>query len=699
MKACRYGDSVQLFPTLVILLLLAAIPTLTQGAAADDPTALTAARLYKPDTLSKRFNTMIETINGIVGKIMFFDVSLGRFLITKTDDNGQAIHEKIPVLVTINKQIPGYLLNKNGTFVLREDHSRVVVTLEPGEKAHRVDSHNKLAFTKGNPVRKGPRLPLTVIFLAGGAVFFTFWYGWINLRGFKHAIDIVLGKFTRADDPGEISPFRALTSALSATVGLGNIAGVAIAVKLGGPGAIFWMMFLGLFGMTAKFHESTLAQMFRRKNSDGSISGGPMFYLDAGLKSIHPVLGILGKYLAIIFAVFCIGGALGGGNMFQANQSYEGFFDAFVAEPSLAEKTRQSMHVDRLRSLLTMQQLNTLRTSEQARNNTSLEQVRRKLSEEKIRKIVQIAQIKTILPDNEVQADRQHRDKLKRRVSYGYGILMAAMVGIVVVGGITRIGAATSKIVPAMCLIYVAGCLLVIIMNIRQIPGHVGLIFQEAFKWESTYGGVIGVMVMGFTRAAFSSEAGLGSSAIAHSAAKQAYPVREGLVASLEPFIDTIVICFMTAMVVLITGAYKAPELLNESNGTAVTLHAFRQTPLGAWFPYVLSISVVLFAFSTMISWCYYGEQAYSYLLGPWGKKTILLFRMVFVICVFVGSVASLGPVLDFSDLMILSMAFPNILGGLFLLGMVRRSLKDYWARHKNSGLGGAGGPTDDADL
>ena len=687
MNIRRLGRRVQLLTALAILFSLAAVSAFAQGPAADEAKTLTAARQYKPDTLGKRFNAVINTINGAVEKIMFFDLSFGGFQTVVTDDDGKLIHEENPVLVTIEKQIPGYVLDQDGKFVLGDDESPVMVTFAPGEVAQRVDAQGELVFTKGDPTREGPKLPLTVLFLAGGAVFFTFWYGWINLRGFKHAIDIVRGKFTRADDPGEVSPFRALTSALSATVGLGNIAGVAIAVKVGGPGAIFWMMFLGLFGMTAKFHESTLGQMFRRTDEDGSISGGPMFYLDAGLKSINPALGVFGKVLAIVFAVFCIGGALGGGNMFQANQSYEGFFDAFVAEPSLAEKVRQSMSADKLRSLLTTKQLKALTTPEQKRNNTPLGQVRRDLSEQTIRQIVRPAQVEAILPEDQVKADREQRSELRQRVSYGYGVLMAVLVGIVVIGGITRIGAATSKIVPTMCLIYVLGCLLVILMNIRQIPEHVGLIFREAFTWESTYGGLIGVMIMGFTRAAFSSEAGLGSSAIAHSAAKQAYPVREGFVASLEPFIDTIVICFMTAMVVLITDAYVAPELLDEDNGAAVTLYAFRQTRLGAWFPYVLSISIVLFAFSTMISWCYYGERAYGYLLGRFGQQTILLFRIVFVICVFIGSVASLGPVLGFSDLMILSMAFPNILGGLFLLGMVRRALKDYWSRHKSGEL------------
>ena len=578
-------------------------------------------------TLREHFNEVLGTVNGYIEAVMFVDIAGGALKQPETDDEGNVVRDE-----------------------------------------------------QGDAVLVGPTLPFTVMFLAAGAVLFTLSYGWINIRGFRHAIDIVRGKYAAADDPGEVTPFRALTSALSATVGLGNIAGVAIAVKTGGPGAIFWMMFLGLFGMTAKFHESTLGQMFRRQNKDGSISGGAMYYLDRGLREMNPVLGVLGKLLAILFAVFCIGGALGGGNMFQANQSFEGFYSAFVYEPSLAEQKRRSMSAEQLRPLLTDGQLEAARSAARDGDETPLEEVRTALPDDMVRRLVTPQQVATTLPADAVEADEKQIGGKRRRVSYGFGLLLAGLVAVVVVGGITRIGAATSKIVPTMCLLYVAGCLVVILFNVAQVPGHVRLIFEEAFAWRSAYGGVIGVMVMGFTRAAFSSEAGLGSSAIAHSAAKAAHPVREGLVASLEPFVDTIIICFMTSMVVLITDAYVAPELIGETNGTAVTLFAFSQTRLGTWFPYVLSISVVLFAFSTMISWCYYGERAYGYLFG---LRTILVFRLCFVACVFIGAVADLGPVLGFSDLMILSMAFPNILGGLFLIPKVRRSLREYWSLYR----------------
>ena len=577
-------------------------------------------------TLQDRFNEIISEVNTYIETVMFFDISFGAFKSPKLDEAGQP--EK-------------------------DEDDKVVL--------------------------KGPGLPFTVVFLAAGAVFFTFWYGWINIRGFFHAIAVVRGKYTKEDDPGDVTPFRALTSALSATVGLGNIAGVAIAVKMGGPGAIFWMMFLGFFGMTAKFHESTLAQMFRRQNPDGTVSGGPMYYLDQGLKSIHPVLGVLGKLLAIVFAIFCMAGALGGGNMFQANQAYEGFHAAFVADKPLGEQVMKDMDLDQLRPLLTDEQLTDARKDDAQ----SLDQVRAGLGEPQVRAILTPVQIEATLPAAQVEADQAKRATTKYRVSLGFGLLLAVIVGMVVIGGITRIGAATSKIVPTMCLLYVCGCLVVILGNLDQLPGHVALIFTEAFQWDSAYGGLIGVMIMGFKRAAFSSEAGLGSSAIAPSAAKASHPAREGFVASLEPFIDTIIICFMTAMVVLITDAYIAPELANETNGTAVTMYAFEQTSVGGWFPTVLSISVVLFAFSTMISWCYYGERAFGYLFS---LRFVVIFRLLFVFCVFIGSVTSLDPILGFSDLMILSMAFPNILGGIFLVGMVKKSLKGYLAELKTQG-------------
>ncbi|MEM6258386.1 MAG: alanine/glycine:cation symporter family protein [Planctomycetota bacterium] len=635
-------------------------------------------------TLADLFDSTLSAITSAGEGALFWDASFGLFRSKVTDESGEPVYEIEPVSVVADAEFEAILTTRSGVPIVMPSGKFRTVTIPVGAAYQPVSSAGSPDTKQGDPQIKGAKLPFLVVFLAAGAVFFTFWHGFINFRGFKHSVDIVRGKFSRKDDEGDIPPFRALTSALSATVGLGNIAGVALAVKTGGPGAIFWMMFLGLFGMTAKFHESSLAQMFRIKNPDGSISGGPMYYLDHGFKKLNNGMGTLGRTLAIVFAIFCMGASLGGGNMFQSNQAFEGFYSQFVESDSLAEQRRDDLPIEILRPLLRDNQLEAAATgSLQGKPNGV---IREQLPEERVRAILLPSQIERVLDEQAVAEDKADREALKGRVSIGFGLIFATLVGIVVVGGITRIGAATSKIVPAMCLLYVLGCLIVILFNLNQIPSHVALIFQNAFALESAYGGVIGVLVIGFTRAAFSSEAGLGSSAIAHSAAQQKEPIREGFVASLEPFIDTIVICFMTAMVVLITDAYIAPELVESDNGSAITLHAFEQTRVGDWFPWVLSVSIVLFAFSTMISWCYYGERAWGYLIG---LKSVIIFRLVFVACVFVGAVASLKPVIGFSDVMLLSMALPNIIGGVILAKLVKRELKAYWARYKAGGITG----------
>ena len=679
--------------TVLLLSLAAASTTSAQEATEEnfDLPLVTSIELPAGDpTLGDRFDSTLSTINTAVFTTLFFDVSFGAFRSEVVDESGNPAYEIKAVQKEADAEFEAILTTRSGIPIKKPNGEYRTITVPAGAKYQPVSTAGKPDTEQGDQLISGPKAPFLVVFLALGAIFFTFWHGFINIRGFKHAIDIVRGKFSRKDDDGEIPPFRALTSALSATVGLGNIAGVAIAVKLGGPGAIFWMMFLGLFGMTAKFHESSLAQMFRVKNPDGSISGGPMYYLDHGFKKINNGMGTLGKVLAIIFAVFCMGASLGGGNMFQSNQAFEGFYSQFVASESLAEQRRDELPIEVLRPLLNDNQLSAAGTGDLA--GKSPDEVRTALTEERVRAILLPSQIENVLDEEAVAADKAERNKLKGRVSIGFGLIFATLVGIVVVGGITRIGAATSKIVPIMCLLYVLGCLIVILSNLDQIPSHIGLIFQDAFAKESAYGGLVGVLIIGFQRAAFSSEAGLGSSAIAHSAAKQKEPIREGFVASLEPFIDTIVICFMTAMVVLITDAYIAPELVEESNGSAVTLFAFGQTSVGDWFPWILSVSIVLFAFSTMISWCYYGERAWGYLIG---LKSVIVFRLIFVACVFVGAVASLGPVIDFADAMLLTMALPNIIGGVILAKLVKRELKAYWARYK---AGEITGPAPDPD-
>jgi len=619
--------------------------------------------------------------------------------------------------------------------------------------------------------------PLITLVLLIGALLFTVYFKFINIRGFMHSIDIIKGKYDNPRDTGQISHFQALTSALSATIGLGNIAGVAVAVSLGGPGAVFWMVFIAFFSMSAKFVSATLGQLYRKVNDDGSISGGPMYYLDHGLRDKGSKFAILGKILAVIYAVFIIGGAFGGGNMFQANQSYE-LFGKLIG-----------------------------------------------------------------IPD------------------YIYGVILAALVAIVIVGGIKRIGKTTEKIVPFMVVLYVGASLFIILTNIERIPDVISSIFGEAFSPHAMYGGFIGALVVGVKRAVFSNEGGVGSASIAHSAAKTDEPVREGIVAMIGPFIDTIIVCFMTASVIVITAPenpidtseerryiYDHIQELNEehkevqedligkekdlmyytfitntlrtnlseikslnsdfplfqnwtyyisidsikkekdstgeisyslratdttlfknseqsldsikttvspngiiksklyTNGkkfkrhdlikidneimlidlvektwlicyrgyeTAITEHnngsdihinqikvdySFNNNKIteqiqGAeltsaafgttisWFPFVLSIVVFLFSFSTMISWYYYGDKGWKYLFGT---SSIKIYQAMYLGCIVVGSVASLQNVIDFSDMMILSCAFPNIIGCIFLLPLLKEKLNEYWNKYNN---------------
>ncbi|MDF1743229.1 MAG: alanine/glycine:cation symporter family protein [Gimesia sp.] len=454
--------------------------------------------------------------------------------------------------------------------------------------------------------QNGKGIPLAVLWLVIGATYFTFRMNFINIRAFKHALLLVRGKYDNPTDAGEVTHFQALTAALSATVGLGNIAGVAIAIGTGGPGAMFWMMLAGLLGMTSKFAECTLAQIYRRISPDGRVMGGPMCYLSEGLKEefgSNPAMNGLGKFLAVFFAVLCIGGSLAGGNAFQVKQSLDA---VAVTIPGLED------------------------------------------------------------------------------YSWVYGLLMAFFVGIVIIGGIRSIARTTEKIVPLMCGIYVLACLAIIVMNLEAIPACFEKIIEGAFNPDAMYGGFIGVLIIGFKRAAFSNEAGVGSAAIAHSAAKTEYPVREGIVASLGPFVDTIVICTMTALVMIITGAYNNPQyadMIANDQGAALTSQAMSsQIP---YFQYVLSVSVILFAYSTMISWSYYGERCWAFLLGD-SKKVSLSYRILFLIFVVLGSIVSATNVLNFGDLMILGMAFPNILGVLLLSNRVKKELDIYWKKYKS---------------
>lgn len=445
----------------------------------------------------------------------------------------------------------------------------------------------------------GTSIPLIIWVLVLGGIYYSFYFGWLSLRGFRHAIDVIRGRYDDPNDPGEISHFQALTSALSATIGLGNIAGVAIAVSLGGPGAVFWMLLTALFGMSSKLASCTLAVMHRKIHPDGRISGGPMYYLEHGLeaKGLKP----LGRVLAILFALFTIGGALGGGNMFQVNQTIE---------------------------ILT-----------------------------------------TVSP-------------AVGAYNWAFGLLFAVLVSLVIIGGIKRIGRVTSRIVPFMCLLYVAASLVIILSHIGQVPAMIATIFREAFSPQALYGGFLGVLIVGVKRAAFSNEAGLGSAAFAHAAARTNEPAREGMVAMIGPFIDTIVICLMTALVCMITGVYTDPQFQASEGfvvGAKMTSAAFDSFLPGA--RYVLAIGVMLFAYSTMISWSYYGERAWEYLFG---SGFTLIYRVIFVVFVVFGSVITLKNVLDFTDMLILSMAFPNIIGGVILSPQIKACLQDYWARLKS---------------
>lgn len=481
--------------------------------------------------------------------------------------------------------------------------------------------------------------PIVVLWLSLGAIFFTVYMRFFNVWGFTHAVAVVRGKYDNPDEPGEVTHFQALASALSATVGLGNISGVTIAMTTGGPGAFFWMLACGVLGMSSKFVECTLGQKYRQVKPDGTVLGGPMQYLDAGLRGLG--LGPLGKVLAIVFAVMCILASFGGGNMFQANQSGQ-----------------QMLAMIQLNDYATLEGLNDDIKAAAAANDIE------RLEELKVEKA----------------SLQEEMGKLEPVFLPIFGVLLATMVAVVIIGGIKRIGAAASKIVPTMCLVYIIACLWIIFSHITAVPSLVAQIFAEAFHPEAFGGGMLGVLVIGVQRAAFSNEAGVGSAAIAHSAAKTEEPIREGAVALLGPFIDTVVVCSMTALVILITGAWNNETWIVEQGrqGTPLTSKAFEQE---IWFfPYILSIAVVLFAYSTMISWSYYGERCWERLFGP---RSTVIYKVIYVTAVFVGAIANLGAVLAFSDMMILSMAFPNILGVVLLSPQVRRDLMDYWRRYK----------------
>lgn len=514
----------------------------------------------------------------------------------------------IAVITQDNEQDVKMYANDNGTLRHNVKQGKVVYdanniqdVIEVGAEnlaSILYDSPRPVLHPNGDVQKKG--IPFIVVWLVLGAIFFTVRMRFINIKGFKHALQLVQGKFTDPShaEEGEVSHFQALTTALSATVGLGNIAGVAVAISLGGPGATFWMIIAGLIGMSSKFVECTLGVKYRIINEEGEVSGGPMYYLREGLKRKN--LGGLGKVLAVIFAILCIGGSLGGGNMFQANQAFAQLSNEF---PILLGKGPL------------------------------------------------------------------------------FGLVLAMLVGIVIVGGIKSIAKVTDKIVPFMAGLYVLFSLIIIGMNFGNVGDVFVEIYNGAFNSPAIKGGVIGVLIVGFQRAAFSNEAGVGSASIAHSASKTKEPVSEGIVALLEPFVDTVVVCTMTALVLVFTGYADGTSSLE---GAQLTSAAFGS--VFPWFSLVLVIAIFLFAFSTMISWSYYGLKAWTFLFGS-TKTSEYSYKLIFLLFIIIGSSVGLGAVLDFSDLMILGMAFPNILGLVIMSKEVKEDLMSYLARVKSGAI------------
>ncbi len=447
----------------------------------------------------------------------------------------------------------------------------------------------------------GATIPLIVVWLMGSAVFFTFYFRFINITGFIHAVNLVRGKYSSEEHEGEVSHFQALTTALAGTVGIGNISGVAIVISLGGPGATFWLIVAGLLGMSTKFVECIAGVMFRKVNDDGVVSGGPMYYLERGLADTR--LKRIAKPMGVFYALAMVLDCLGIGNMFQSNQAFQQFLVITGGESSAF-------------------------------------------------------------------AD----------FGWLFGIFLAVGLGLVIVGGLKGIARVTSKLVPVMAVVYILFALAIIIMNFDRVPWAIGAIFSEAFSPNAVAGGTIGVMVLGFKRAVFSNEAGIGSAAIAHSAVRTNEPVTEGFVGLLEPFIDTVVICTMTALVILTT-VYD-PELANSGvQGIELTSQAFESTI--SWSVLPLSVIAILFAFSTIISWSYYGLKGWTYVFGD-SKTSENTFKSIFCLFVVLGCTIQLDAVLDFSDAMVFVVALPNVIGLIVLAPRIRKEVGKYQAKIRN---------------
>lgn len=591
----------------------------------------------KASSITERFNGVFKPVVDIMGQVLFWDpfAAIGLYdpviyveekLIpapswNATTDQSYRLKKRLVkdgshvekgqniALVSINEQYDEqvkalatgiiHFRTEEGAYIFNPENNEHLI--EQGAQylaGIKYDEPVPLRYPNGDIQKK--EIPFIVVWLIFGAAFFTFRMGFINLRGFKHAIQLVRGKYSDPDAPGQVTHFQALATAVSATVGLGNIAGVAVAISLGGAGATFWMILAGFLGMSSKFVECTLGVKYRFINKEGKIFGGPMNYLRYGLEKRN--MKQLGQFLAGIFAVLCVGASFGAGNMFQSNQSFE----IMASQFSFLE-------------------------------------------------------------------------------GYGFwfGIGMAVLVGVVIIGGIQSIAKVTGKVVPIMAFIYVVAALVVIGINFENIGPAFSAIFNGAFSPSALKGGFIGVLIVGFQRAAFSNEAGVGSAAIAHSTTKTHHPASEGFVALLEPFIDTVVVCTLTALVLIFTGMHEVPGV----GGVKLTSQAFGTVI--SWFPLVLAIAVFLFAFSTMISWSYYGMRGWTYLFGK-SKKSEMSYKVVFLIFVVVGASVSLGAVLDFSDMMILAMSLPNIVGLYILSNEVRTDLSEYLKKLKDGQLGKA---------
>lgn len=449
----------------------------------------------------------------------------------------------------------------------------------------------------------GQKVPWILFWLILIGLFSTLYFKFVNIRGLSQGFRIIRGDYTESNHGGEASHFQALATALSGTVGLGNIAGVAAAIAMGGPGATFWMIVAAFLGMSTKFVECTLAVKYRNELPDGSVSGGPMYYLSKGISEQYPKLKWLGAFLGILFAVVCLFGTMGSGNLFQVNQAYSQLLFITGGEESFLYGK-----------------------------------------------------------------------------AWMFGVVMAIAVGVVIIGGMKRIGSVAGKLVPLMAVVYLLAAFVVIFANIEHIPAAFGAIFQGAFTGEGVAGGVLGAILTGFRRAAFSNEAGIGSAPIAHASVKTGEPMTEGLVALWEPLIDTIVICTITALVIIVSGAY----VNTSAEGVQLTSNAF--ATVMPWFPYVLAVVVMMFAYSTMIAYGHYGTKAATYLFGE--KKSVeIIYKLIYVSMAIVGVTLDFSQLIDFADAIYFTLAVPNVIGLYLLAPVVKREWEKYQAKLKSGEL------------